>query len=197
MGRTTGNYEQTECQEHPGERYVTTSLADQIKKRPGNGKVGRSYEGVRPDVSPHQSRFPEVAIEVRQEIGGHNAMCQTRPDQEWDSYSCRQDRCPVKQLTSSELTSPKQSRGCCQPCHTASPVRNYADRPAVLRRNKLHTVPRKSASQTATLERTTASQLPSFQCGELFLRFPTRSKGREDRGFLKHASRHYYLQPPT
>ena len=49
-------------------RYVAASFMNQVSKCSGDREVRQTNEGIGNHVSPHQSRFAKVAIQMGQEI---------------------------------------------------------------------------------------------------------------------------------
>jgi hypothetical protein len=103
MRATAGNNERAEGQEHPVKRDVVASFVHQINKCSGNHHVRQTNEGVGNHVSPYQSWFAEVAIQVGQEIRSQNPICEGRPDQEWTDCNRQQRSYAIKHLTRGEL----------------------------------------------------------------------------------------------
>src|SRR5580704_2551063 len=103
MGASTGNNERAKGQEHPMKRDVAASFVNQISKGYGDGEIGQADAGISNHMSPHQSGFAQVAIEMRQEIRSQNATRKSRPDQEWSRRNRQQCSHSIKQLTCGEL----------------------------------------------------------------------------------------------
>jgi hypothetical protein len=74
VGAATCNDEKPKRQEHPVKGNVAPCLVNQVRERDGDRKICDPDEGIRNHVGPHQAWIPQIAEQMRQEIGRQQAL---------------------------------------------------------------------------------------------------------------------------